>query len=67
MTNHLARIVTEGVETEMALLLTVTESTTTRAIMKRMRETGGSIRETMTTVRSIIETAMVRNIEKGIN
>jgi hypothetical protein len=63
---HLARIVTEGVAIEMALLLTVTESTTTRAIMKRMRETGGSIIETTTTERSIIETTMVRNIEKGI-
>jgi hypothetical protein len=53
---HLARIVTEGVAIEMALLLTVTESTTTRAIMIRMRGTGGSI----------IETTMVRKIEKGI-
>jgi hypothetical protein len=53
---HLARIVTEGVAIEMALLLTVTESTTTRAIMIRMRETGGSI----------IETVMVRKIEKDI-
>ena len=50
----------------MALLLTVTESTTIRAIMIRTRETGGSIIETMTTERGIIETAMVRNIEKGI-
>jgi hypothetical protein len=63
---HLARIVTEGVAIEMALLLTVPKSTITKAIMRRMRETGGSIIEIMTTMRSIIETAMVRNIEKGI-
>ena len=50
-----------------ALLKTVNEGTTTRAIMIRMRKTGDIIIDTMTMMMaSIIETAKMKSIVKGI-
>jgi hypothetical protein len=67
VTTHLtSRIATEGGGIEIALNLIVTGSTTTRAIMRRRRETGGSIIESMT-MRSITGTAMgIGIITRGI-
>ena len=66
MTSRLARIVTVGVATA-ALLKTVNEGTTTRAIMIRMTKTGDIIIDTMTMMMaSIIETAKMKSIVKGI-
>jgi hypothetical protein len=65
VTTHL-EIVTEVAATEIALILAATGSITTRAIMIRRKETGGSIIESMT-MRSIIGTAKGRGIIiKGI-
>ena len=62
VTTHLTiRIVTAAAATEIALILIVTGSTTTRAIMRRKTETEGSIIEIIT-MRSIIETAKGRGI-----
>ena len=65
VTTHL-EIVTEVATTEIALILAATGSITTRAIMIRRKEPGGSIIESMT-MRSIIGTAKGRGIiTKGI-
>jgi hypothetical protein len=67
VTTHLdSMIVTEVATTEIALILAATGSITTRAIMIRRKEPGGSIIESMT-MRGIIGTAKGRGIiTKGI-